>query len=162
MRPPLWCRDGRRHLYHRHRYPGSADVQWYVRFGDSLVFLAAFGLTASQPPAPRCSFCALCTRSGTFFRSALWPSPRPASRPSLTSLCHQTTTGSLLGAWSGLSPIGVLLAPLLAISFFLSLVRTNSRSCIVLLAASAIETVVFYGLLSYGLVRLNKAGFPSW
>jgi hypothetical protein len=52
--------------------------------------------------------------------------------------------GAFLGAWSMLSPLRILLAPLFAIVFFLCVLFAPTRSIrIAFFGAAAIETVVF-------------------
>jgi hypothetical protein len=55
-----------------------------------------------------------------------------------------TNTNAFLGAWSSLSPLRILLAPLCAIAFLLCGVLAPALSYrVAFLGATAIETVVF-------------------
>jgi hypothetical protein len=114
-------------------------------FGDSLLFLALFGLAAV--PA---------TGAGLFFlrtRPALWGtlsvvSLAVASTNLAASLTYVAPTafdsGSLLHSWSAFATLRILVAPLFALFFLLSGLFAPTRSArISLLAASTIEMAVF-------------------
>ncbi len=114
-------------------------------FGDSLLFLAAFGLAAV--PA---------TGAALFF---LRPHARFWQGAAIVALGIAATglgalaaylsgreldTGSVLAAWSSLSPLRLLAAPLFALAFVLAAVFSPSRTCRgMLLAAAAGEAAVF-------------------
>jgi hypothetical protein len=124
--------------------PDRQSSSGMYAFGDSILFLAVFGVAAI--PA---------TGAALFF---LRPYPVFWRAGSIAALCIAMTgiaalIGSLLrvdgpsgffGAWSTVSPLRVLLAPLFAIAFFLSVLFTPTRSSrIMLLSAAMIEVVVF-------------------
>jgi hypothetical protein len=114
-------------------------------FGDSILFLGVFGLAAIPASV-----------AGLFFLRPMHSSWRIFSigavaiaATGIAALAdylvpHHAASGSFLGAWSLLAPIRLLLAPLLAIAFFLSFVFAPTRAPrIAFLGASAIEMVVF-------------------
>ena len=114
-------------------------------FGDSLLFLAVFGLAAV--PA---------TGAGLFFlrtRPAFWGTLSVVSLVvASTSLAACLTyvaptafdSGSLPHSWSAFAPLRILVAPLFALFFLLSGLFAPTRSArISLLAASTIEMAVF-------------------
>jgi hypothetical protein len=114
-------------------------------FGDSLLFLAVFGLAAV--PA---------TAAGLFFlrpRPTFWTALSIASLAvACTSLAVLLTYAaptafaslSPLHSWFGLAPLRILAAPLFAIFFLLSgLLAPNSSARISLIAAATIEIAVF-------------------
>jgi hypothetical protein len=126
----------------------TPDRQTYggmFAFGDSLVFLAAFGLAAI--PA---------TGAALFFLRPVHSFWRVLSIAALTLaatglvvladhlMSPNAAAGSLLGSWSVLSPLRVFAAPILGIVFFLSFLFAPARvPRIVLFTAAAIETIVF-------------------
>jgi hypothetical protein len=126
-------------------------------FGDSLLFLAVFGLAAMPATGAALfflrplhwlwrflSFGALGIATTGIVALADYLAPRNAD------------TGSFLGVWSSLSPIRFLLAPLLAVAFFLSCLLAPTRATrIAFLSATGIETVVFVwiALLWFGPFR---------
>jgi hypothetical protein len=113
-------------------------------FGDSLVFLAAFGLAAV--PA---------TGAGLYFlrpRRAFWVTLSVASLAvAFTSLAALLAyiapvpaSGSVLRSWAQFFPLRILAAPLFALFFLLCGLFAPTRSARVsLYVAGAIETVVF-------------------
>ena len=114
-------------------------------FGESLLFLAVFGLAAV--PA---------TGAALFFlrpRPAFWVTLSVGSLAvAATSLAACLTyvapaafdTGSVLRSWSAFAPLRILVAPLLAGFFFLSGLFAPTRSArICLLAAGTTEVAVF-------------------
>lgn len=113
-------------------------------FGDSLVFLAAFGL-AAVPAAgaglyflrPRRAFwvalsvASLAVASTSLVAFLLYLVPIPVARPVLRS-------------WVQLSPLRILAAPLFALFFLLSGLFAPTRSArLSLFVAGTVETVVF-------------------
>jgi hypothetical protein len=114
-------------------------------FGDSLLFLAVFGLAAV--PA---------TGAGLFFlrtRPVVWGTLSVVSLAvAFTSLAACLTylaptasdSGSLLHSWSAFATLRILVAPLFAFFFLLSGLFAPTRPArISLLAASTIEVAVF-------------------
>jgi hypothetical protein len=110
-------------------------------FGDSLLFLAVFGLAAV--PA---------TGAGLFFlrtRPVVWGtlsvvSVAVASTSIAACLTYLAPTasepGSLLHSWSAFATLRILVAPLLALFFLLSgLFAPNRSARIALIAATTIE-----------------------
>jgi hypothetical protein len=127
------------------RGQGSQASSGMLAFGDSILFLGVFGLAAI--PA---------TGAALFFLRPYHTIWRIISVGALALaatgvaaladyLLHPNVTlGSSLAAWSELSPLRILLAPLLAIAFFLSALFAPTRAArIALLCAGAIEIVVF-------------------
>ena len=125
--------------------PDRQDYGAMYGFGDSLLFLAVFGVAATAP-----------TGAALFFLR-----PRPAfwSRLSVASLAVASTglvatliylapkaieSGSVLGSWSSVAVLRILVAPLFALFFLLSSLLAPNRSArIPLLVATAIETAAF-------------------
>lgn len=125
--------------------PDRQDYVGMFAFGDSLLFLAAFGLAAV--PA---------TGAALFFlrpRPAFWVTLSVASiavaSTSLAALLIDVApmafdSPSLLHSWSGFAALRILVAPLFAIFFLLSGLFAPSRSArISLIAATTIEMAVF-------------------
>jgi hypothetical protein len=125
--------------------PDRQTYSGMFAFGDSILFVGVFGLAAIPASGAALFF----LRPVHAFWRVLSIGALVITATGLPALADQpvspnTTTGSLLGAWSGLSPIRVFVAPLLAIVFFLSFLFAPTRSPrIALLATSAIETVIF-------------------
>jgi energy-converting hydrogenase Eha subunit A len=128
--------------------PNGPDRQTYsgmFAFGDSILFLGVFAIAAI--PA---------SGAALFF---LRPYPTLWRMASVGALAIATTgvaalaaylmspnvsRGTWLWAWSGLSPLRFLLAPPLAMAFFLYMLFAPTRaSRVALLGASVIETIVF-------------------
>ncbi len=125
--------------------PDRQQYSGMYAFGDSLLFLAVFGLAATAP-----------TGAALFFLR-----PRPAfwTRLSVASLAVASTglvatliylapkaveSGSVLAAWSSFAVLRILLAPLLVLFFLLSgLLAPNRSARIALLAATTIEAFAF-------------------
>jgi hypothetical protein len=118
------------------------DRQTYAAmydFGDSLLFLAAFGIAAVPP-----------TGAALFF---LRPHPRFWKVSSMGALAVAATAVAALfaclapaasGHWSALAPLRVFLAPLLALLFLLSALFAPTRSFRRTFAiATAIEATLF-------------------
>ena len=114
-------------------------------FGDSILFLGVFGLSAIPVS---CAALFFLRPVHAFWRvlsiGALAIAATGAAALADHLVSPNAATGSLLGAWSVLSPIRVLMAPLLATTFFLSFLFAPSRAPrIILLGTTVIETVVF-------------------
>jgi hypothetical protein len=114
-------------------------------FGDSILFLGVFGLAAIPATGAALFFL---RPYHTFWRiisvGALANASTGVAALATYLVRPTASTGSFLGAWSELSPLRLLLAPLLAIAFFLSVLFAPTRaSRLALLCASVIEIVVF-------------------
>src|SRR5436305_15127236 len=110
-------------------------------FGDSLLFLAVFGLAAAAAlfflrPRPAfwltLSVAALVVATTSVAAFLVQIGPRVFSSP------------YLLQSWSGFVPLRIFVAPLFAIFFLLSgLIAPNRSARISLILATTIETAVF-------------------
>jgi len=134
--------------------PDRQDSAGMFAFGDSILFLATFGLAAI--PA---------TSAALFFlrpKRSFWRVAAVVALAITTTgiaalvdylLPRSPNADSYVGALSALSPLRILLAPLCAIAFFLSGLFAPVRSCrIAFLSATAIEVVVF---VSVALILLH-------
>jgi hypothetical protein len=113
-------------------------------FGDSLLFLAVFGIVGSVP-----------TGAALFYLrswSRCWPVLAAAAlvvaATGALALTEYLVVGGgarpIFGAWSAFSVLRILIAPLLAIGFGLATVFAPSRSPrLALLAATVTEALVF-------------------
>lgn len=114
-------------------------------FGDSLLFLAVF-VVAAIPPTGVALY--LLRSQATFWRVAaagaiVIAATGVAALPAMLMPLPAGTDG-LLAAWLALSPLRVLLAPMLALGFALSAVFAPSRGPrLALLGACAVEVLVF-------------------
>jgi hypothetical protein len=114
-------------------------------FGDSLLFLGVFALAAIPATATALFFL---RPYPTFWRvaslGALAIATTGAAALSVYLLPAVAGSGAYLSAWSELSPLRILLAPLFALAFFVLIVFAPTRSSrLAFLCASVIETIVF-------------------
>ena len=126
--------------------PDRESAGGMYAFGDSIVFLAVFGLAAIPASSAALFFLRPCR---SFWRVASVVAPVIAATGIAAAVSylvqlHNASTDSLPGAWSALSPLRILLAPLFAIAFFLCGVFAPGRSDKgVFLGAAAVEVAVF-------------------
>jgi hypothetical protein len=129
--------------------PDRQDSGGMYAFGDSIVFLAAFGL-AAIPATSATLFFLRSNRS--FWRVASVVALAIATTGIAALIDYLLPRNFSVDAYAGasvLSPLRVLLAPLCAIAFFLSGLFAPIRSCrAALLSAAAIEVVVFVSIAS--------------
>jgi hypothetical protein len=124
--------------------PERQDSAGMYAFGDSVLFLASFGLAAI--PATSAALFFLRShpsfwRVGSIVALAI---AATAVAALVDFLAPQVFGDSHADASSVLSPLRVLFAPLCAIAFFLSGIFAPIRFCrIVFVSAAAVETVVF-------------------
>lgn len=116
-----------------------------LAFGDTLLFLAVFGL-AALPPTSAALFCLRpypsIWRFGAFAALGIAASGIAALIAYVAS--RNGSTGGFVDAWSALSPIRILPAPLLAGAYLLSAVFAPVRWCrTALIGATLTELVVF-------------------
>jgi hypothetical protein len=125
--------------------PDRQDYAGMFAFGDSILFLAIFGL-AAIPATGAALFFLRSNRSFWRLASVVALAIATTGVAALISylLPQSTDTRSFLGMWSALSPLRILLAPLCAIAFFLAGLFAPIRSCqVALVSAAAIEAAVF-------------------
>jgi len=114
-------------------------------FGDSLLFLAVFGVAAVPPTAAALYFLRP-YRAFWLVLSVIALCIAATSLAALIGYVAQRTVapGSILHTWSALAPLRILSAPLFAPAFLLSgLFAPNRASRIALLVATAIEAAAF-------------------
>ena len=137
----------------RHLYGAMYD------FGDSLLFLAAFGAAAVLPTGAALFF----LRPYRSFWRVISVAALAVAATGLAALVaylagRTADPGSGLQAWSTVSVLRVFAAPLFALIFFLSGLFAPIRTVrITLFAATSIEAAVFacVALIWFGLVRLH-------
>ena len=117
-------------------------------FGDSLLFLAVFGVAAVPATGSALFFL---RPYPSFWRVLSVVAPAIAATGLAAFVVYfaaQTAgAGSLLHSWSGLAVLRILVAPLLALAFLLSGLFASSRSSrIALFVAALIEAAVFAGV----------------
>ncbi len=125
--------------------PGRQAYSGMVAFGDSILFLGVFTVAAIPATGAALFFlrpyrmCWLILLAG-----ALVIATTGVAAFATYLVPSSTRWGSLLGTGSELPPLRILLAPPLAIAFFLSLLFAPTRGArIAFLGASVIEAVVF-------------------
>ena len=137
----------------RHLYGAMYD------FGDSLLFLAAFGAAAVLPTGAALFF----LRPYRSFWRVISVAALAVAATGLAALVaylagRTADPGSGLQAWSGVSVLRVFAAPLFALIFFLSGLFAPIRTVrITLFAATSVEVAVFacVALIWFGRVRLH-------
>jgi hypothetical protein len=123
--------------------PGSQGGM--AAFGDSLLFLAVFGVSAVPPTSAALYF----LRSHRSFWPPLSVTALVIAATGLAALidylgARGDGTGPLFGSWSAFAVLRILVAPLFALAFLLSGVFAPNRSSrIALLLATGIEGSVF-------------------
>lgn len=127
-------------------FGAGADVSGgMAAFGDALLFLAAFGLAAVPATGAALFF----LRSNARFWQAAAIVALGVAATGIGALAAYSSgqefgAGSALAAWSALSPLRLLVAPLFVLAFFLAAVFSPNRSSRgMLLAAAAGEAAVF-------------------
>ena len=122
----------------RHAYSGMAA------FGDSILFLGIFGVAAIPATGGALFFLRPYPLFWRIFVAGALAITTTGVAVLVDFLAAQNAaTGSFLGAWSMLSPLLILLAPLFAIVFFLCVLFAPTRfTRIAFFGAAAIETVV--------------------
>jgi hypothetical protein len=137
----------------RHLYGAMYD------FGDSLLFLAAFGAAAVLPTGAALFF----LRPYRSFWRVISVAALAVAATGLAALVaylagRTADPGSGLQAWSTVSVLRVFAAPLFALIFFLSGLFAPIRTVrITLFAATSVEVAVFacVALIWFGRVRLH-------
>lgn len=112
-------------------------------FGESLLFLAVFGL-ASIPATMAALFFLRPYRA--FWRVAAVLALGITATVVIALIAYLLTenAGAVPGIWSSLAPLRILMAPLCAIAFFLSGLFAPIRFCrLIFIGAASIETVAF-------------------
>ena len=123
-------------------WQGSSGM---LAFGESLLFLAVFGLAAVPPTAAALFF----LRPYRSFWLVLSVVALGIAATGLVALigsvaARTAAAGSILHIWSALASLRILIAPLFVLAFLLSgLFAPNRSSRIALLGATAIEAAVF-------------------
>lgn len=124
---------------------GAEASSGMAAFGDSLLLLAVFGV-AAVPAAGAALF--FLRPHERFWQGAaivaLAVAATGVGALAAYSSGREVDAGSVLAAWSALSPLRLLAAPLFSLAFFLAAVFSPSRTCRgVLFAAAAGEAVIF-------------------
>jgi len=125
--------------------PDRQTYSGMFAFGDSMLFLGVWALAALPATGAALFFL---RPYPTFWRivsvGAFATAMTAVAALAISLVPPNTDWGSFLGVWSAVSPLRILLAPLLALACLLSVVFAPTRcSRIALLCASVIETVVF-------------------
>lgn len=124
--------------------PDRQTYSGMFAFGDSILFLGVFALAAIPASGAALFF----LRPYPTFWHVLSVGALAIATTGVAALAAylispNVSRGTGLGAWAGLSPLRFLLAPPLAIAFFLSvLFAPTHASRVALLCASVIESVV--------------------
>ena len=125
--------------------PDAQASSGMYAFGDSVLFLAVFGVAA----VPSTAAALFLLRSYRLFWLVLCVAALGIAATGLVALVDYVATrtavaGSILGTWSALAVLRILIAPLFALGFLLSgLFAPNRNSRIALFIATAIEATVF-------------------
>lgn len=125
--------------------PDRQGASGMYGFGDDILFLAVFGI-AAVPPTGAGLFFLRPYRSFWLVLSIVALGIATTGLAALIEYVEPRTAEprSILHAWSALSPLRILVAPLFALNFFLSgLFAPNRSSRIALLVATVIEAAVF-------------------
>jgi hypothetical protein len=114
-------------------------------FGDSILFLSVFTVTAIPATGAALFFLRPYPWFWRIFVAGALAITTTGVAVFVDFLASENAAmGAFLGAWSMLSPLRILLAPLFAIVFFLCVLFAPTRSIrIAFFGAAAIETVVF-------------------
>src|SRR5204863_3146649 len=115
-------------------------------FGDSLLFLAVFGVAAVPATAAALFFLRPCRSFWLALSVVALAIALTGVAACIEFLAARTAfrAGSILPAWSGLAVLRILVAPLFALTFLLSGLFAPSRSArIALIVATVIETAIF-------------------
>jgi hypothetical protein len=124
--------------------PDRQGASGMYAFGDSLFFLAAFGVSAIPATGAALFFLRPCRR----FWLGLSVAALVVTATGLAALvCYlagrSASPGSALQYWGAFAVLRILMAPLCALGFFLSALLAPSRSSRIALAVAALaETVV--------------------
>lgn len=127
----------------------GADRQAYgamYDFGDSLLFLAVFGVAAVPATAAALFFLRPCRSFWLALSIAALALALTGVAACLVFLAARAAfrTGSVPSAWSGLAVLRILVAPLFALAFLLSgLFAPNRFARISLIVATVIEVATF-------------------
>jgi hypothetical protein len=119
-------------------------------FGDSLVFLAAFGLAAIPATCAALYFLRTAPRFWTVL-SVLALAIATTGLVMLVAyfMLPATYNASTFGGWAAFAPIRALIAPLFALAFLLAGLFSPRRSSrLALLLAMAIEAAIFAAIVS--------------
>ena len=125
--------------------PDRQSASGMFAFGDSVLFLAIFGVAAVPPTGAALFF----LRPYPAFWRMVSVGTLVIAMTGVTALAaylapQNTGLGMVLKEWSSLSPLRFLLAPLLTLAFLLAMLFAPTRSSrVVLLCASVVETIVF-------------------
>jgi hypothetical protein len=115
-------------------------------FGDSLLFLAVFGVVGAVPTGVGLFFLRSCRRCWPVLAVAALIIAATGALALAEYLVAWSGGSPLLGAWSAFSVLRILVAPLLAIGFGLATVFAPSRfPRLALLAATLAEAAVVGG-----------------
>jgi hypothetical protein len=118
------------------------DPGGMAAFGDSLLFLAVFGVAAI--PATSGALFLLRSNRGFWRPLAITALGIAATGIAAGAIYLAARVSSVFDAWSALAVLRILVAPLFGLAFFLAGVFAPSRSeRIWLLIASAVEAAVF-------------------
>ena len=114
-------------------------------FGDSILFLGIFAVAAIPATGAALFFLRTYPLFWRVFVAGALAMTTTGVAVFVDFLASQNAaTASFLGAWSMLSPLRILLAPLFAIVFFLGVLFAPTRPTrMAFFGAAAIETVVF-------------------
>jgi len=127
----------------------GADRQTYAAmyvFGDSLLFLAVFGVAAVPATAAALFFFRPCRSFWLVLSVVALALALTGAAACMEFLTARTAfrAGSTPSAWSGLAVLRILVAPLFALAFLLSGLFAPSRSArIALLVATVVEAAIF-------------------
>ena len=115
-------------------------------FGDSLLFLAVFGVVGSIPTGAALFYLRSWPRYWPVLAVAALIIAATGALALAEYLAVWSGASTLLGAWSAFSVLRILVAPFLALGFGLATVFAPSRSPrLALLAATLAEAAVFGG-----------------
>jgi hypothetical protein len=118
-------------------------------FGDSLLFLAVFGVAALVPTGAGLWFLRPSRRFWAAYRAAALTVAATAVAAALIDLAgHAAPSGTALSMWAGFSMLRIFLSPLCALVFALSaLLAPHHRARVALFVAAGFEAAAFASLL---------------
>jgi hypothetical protein len=125
--------------------PDRQTYSGMVAFGDSILFLSIFAVTAIPATGAALFFLRPYPLFWRIFATGALAITTTGVAVFVDYLASQNAAaGSFLGTWSMLSPLRIFLAPLFAIVFFLCVLFAPTRSIrVAFFGTAAIETIVF-------------------
>ena len=139
--------------------PDAQAASGMYAFGDSVLFVAFFGVLALVPTGAVLYFLRPYRRFWMVLSRVCLAVAVTSPMAAILFVIGRHATSSLLATWAGYSVLRILVAPLLALTFLVCALFTPDRSPrFVFLAATAMETVVtaYAGAVWFVVVFLHR------